>query len=148
MNEVDGTHDPDYQRDHVWTPAQASAFVGFVLEGGQCPLIYLQRYDSRKNTPKGMDYVTMPAVALDGQQRIRALVAWMKDEIPAVMTEGDEIWYHDTDEVDRRGLPMIRCAHVDLSRKEQLRFYLALNRGGTAHTDAEIAFVRSLFANA
>jgi hypothetical protein len=136
--------DPDYQRDHVWTKKQATTFVGFLLEGGQAPLIYMQRYDSNKNVPAGADYCDMPIEVLDGQQRVRAIVAWMRNEIPAVLTDGTKIWFKDTDEVDRRGLPMMRIAFIDLNRKEQLRFYLALNRGGTVHTNKEIERVRTL----
>ena len=148
---VEGDHhwesfnlNPDYQRSHVWANDQASKFVGFLIEGGQPPLIFLQRYDTDKNAPKGSEYWNLPIEVIDGQQRIRAIYGWMKDQYPATLTDGREIWFHDTDEIDRRCLPHIRVAFVDISREERLKFYLSLNRGGTIHTDAEINRVRDL----
>jgi hypothetical protein len=84
-----------------------------------------------------------PSEVLDGKQRLSAMMAWLLGEIPAVCVDGSEIWYRDTNEVDRRQLPLVRLTFVDLPLVERLTFYLKLNRGGTPHTDEEIARVRA-----
>lgn len=134
---------PDYQRDACWTDEQAERFVGYWLSGGQVPLIFLQRYSSYENSPVH-EYWDLPIEVIDGQQRLRALYRWVKGEIAAEIADGRKFWFKDTNEIERRMFPAVVLAYVDLSRKDRLRFYLGLNRGGTVHTDAEIARVRDL----
>ena len=138
---------PDYQRGAVWTRQQQREFVGFLLDGGECPKIVIQRYESGQNAPAGHedDYFQLPAEVIDGQQRLRALCAWLRGEIDALTPEGDALWFRDTNEIDRRGL-MLVLHYVDLPRIERLRYYIKLNRGGTVHTEQEIARVRALLA--
>jgi hypothetical protein len=140
---------PDYQRGAVWTKTQQSRFIGHLLEGGQAPLLFVQRYDSPKNAPAGhkKDYYDLPNEVIDGQQRIRAILAWMANEIPAEISDGRLLWYEDTDEIDRRGLPHVKVAILDIPRKERLEFYLRLNFGGVAHTAEDLDKVRELLAN-
>jgi len=139
---------PDYQRGAVWTTTQQSRFIGHLLEGGQAPLLFVQRYDSPKNAPADhkKDYYDLPVEVIDGQQRIRAVLAWMANEIPAEISDGRLFWYKDTDEIDRRGLPHVKVAILDIPRKERLEFYLKINNGGTPHTPEDLNKVRELLA--
>ena len=137
------TMDVDYQRGRVWTEAQQRSFLGFWLEGGAVPSIYVQRYQSAANCEPGANWMLQPSEVLDGKQRLSAMMAWLAGEIPAVCVDGSEIWYRDTNEVDRRQLPLVRLTFVDLPLVERLTFYLKLTRGGTPHTDEEIARVRA-----
>lgn len=138
---------PDYQRGAVWTRQQQREFVGFLLDGGECPKIVIQRYESGANAPAAFkrNYCELPSEVIDGQQRLRAICAWMNGEIDALTPEGDSLWFRDSNEVDRRGL-MLMLYYVDLPRVERLRYYIKLNRGGTVHTEQEIARVRELLA--
>lgn len=137
---------PDYQRGRVWTDEQAEAFMGHLCEHGQVPLIFVQRYDRQKNAPEGTDYLDLPCEVIDGQQRCRAIQRFIHGEIAARLTDGRRLWYRDFNEIERRCLPNIKLAYVDIDRATKLRFYLRLNSGGTVHTDAEIAKVRELLA--
>lgn len=138
---------PDYQRGAVWTAQQQREFVGFLIDGGECPKIVVQRYESGKNVPAGYvdNYYELPAEVIDGQQRLRAICAWMRGEIDALTPEGDSLWFVDTNEVDRRCLALV-IHYVDLPRVERLRYYIKHNRGGTVHTAQEIDHVRALLA--
>jgi hypothetical protein len=84
---------------------------------------------------------------IDGQQRLRAIVAFIKGEIGAqVYLEGEwkTFWYKDMDASERRDLNlMTRVVFVDLSRQDRLRFYLRLN-SGIAHTEEDLEKVRSM----
>lgn len=137
---------PDYQRGHVWSTDRSEKFMGHFLEGGMVPPIYVQRWDSSKNAPPHLkdgnwwDY----AEVVDGQQRIRAILAWIEGSILAELSDGRRIAYKDFDEVERRFLPVLDVYFFDISRPERLKFYLKLNRSGVFHTDAEIDKVRKL----
>lgn len=138
---------PDYQRDHVWTASQQQRYLGHVFEGGAQTAIFIQRYRTDSNVPKGMEYLDCADEVIDGKQRLMAIYEFMKGCVGAELSDGRVIWYKDFDEVDRRGLN-VQLSHVDLSRSERLRFYLKLNRGGTVHSDDEIAKIRRLLEQA
>ena len=131
---------PDYQREDVWTDDQASSFVGFLLRTGRSaplvPLIFIQRDDK---------FIDGDEV-IDGKQRLTSIHRWVHNRIPAHV-DGSEVWYRDTNAMERAGLPHIKVAYVDLTRAQRLEFYLLLNAGGTAHTAAEIDKVRVILAN-
>lgn len=137
--------DPDYQRDHVWTAEQQGRFIGFLLEGGKRPEIICNRIFNLK--PKIVDEV------IDGKQRLTALYCFLKNVIPAIYTDGEELWFANMTKEAKawiRGLtsPLsMQIGYVSLSRTEVLRLYLKLNRGGSVHTDAEINRVRALLAD-
>ena len=137
---------PDYQRGAVWTKKQQSQFVGFLLEGGQTPLIFLQFYQKQDNAPLGTKYWELQSEVIDGQQRLRAILDWMDGKIPAELTNEREIWWKDLNECDINSLPTVKVAQLDIPRAERLRFYIRLNRGGTYHSDSEIQKVRDLLA--
>lgn len=138
--------DPDYQRDHVWTVEQQMDFVGFLMEGGRQPEVFVRELPYMNSDPKPPYYEIV-----DGKQRLTALHAWYNDKIPAQLSEEHgrrQIWMRDLTKIElvfaRRNMnSSIQFLHTD--RKATLRIYLRLNRGGTPHTDAEIARVRKLY---
>lgn len=132
---------PNYQRPAVWSDAQAALFVGSWAEGLELPKIFLQRYQSAKTG--GEDWLDRPIECLDGQQRLKSLYRWVKGFIPAELSDGRMVWYKDTSVADRRWMD-VRVTYVDLCRADQLKLYIRLNRGGTAHTDAEILHAKAL----
>lgn len=140
--EVDGFNlnlDPDYQRGHVWTDAQAEAFIGHLIEGGSVPPIIINSCWQ----DGGVDEV------LDGKQRITAVIRWFDGEIKAELTDGRRLAFTDLDAEAQRYMsamtgPRFDLNYVNLDRAGVLRLYLRLNRGGTVHTDAEINRVREL----
>jgi hypothetical protein len=138
---------PDYQRGAVWTKRQQERYIGHILSGGTSPLIYCQRYDRNTNAPKGTDYMHLPIEVIDGQQRLRAVCAFIDGDIGGQVFHDREwhtYFYVDMDEVERRGLRMSeQVVYVDMSRQDRLRFYHRLN-GGTAHTEEELARVQQM----
>lgn len=131
--------DPDYQRGHVWTDEQAEAFMGHLLEGGATPLVIINR--SR--------YFEHADEVVDGKQRLTAVVRFIKGEVAARLTDGTRVYLRDFSADDQRIImnlsgPHFTVGYVMLDRPNVLRLYLRLNRGGTVHTDAEIARVQAL----
>ena len=140
---------PDYQRGPVWTLNQQERFIGHVLGGGETPLIYVQRYENPKHAPKGTNYLDLSSEVIDGQQRLRAVRAFVTGEING-QAYHHGAWhsypYQDLSVVERRATRLSsRFVFVDLPRTDRLRFYLRLN-GGVAHTEAELDRVRVMLA--
>lgn len=137
--------DPDYQRGRVWTRAQQEAFMGHVLEGGSVPDLWMRVLHH--------DRLPVEYECVDGKQRITAMKAWWDGEIPARLSDengGREIWIGDLDAVELRQVHMDLCKPrvqflEGYTRKQILRVYLRLNRGGTPHADSEIERVRALY---
>jgi len=130
---------PDYQRGPVWDEQRQRRFIGHCLEGGRQQSMYVQRDET---------YADLTEEVIDGQQRLRAIAAFIYGEIPGeVYHEGQwqELWYRDFNEVDRTSLRLSsRVVYGDWPREERLKFYLRLNSGGVAHTEEELDRVRAL----
>lgn len=128
--------DPDFQRFHVWTAAQQTAWMEYLLRGGRTGrTIYFNAYDwSRTPQDKGM-------VLVDGKQRLEALRRFFANEIPAFGSYYRE--FTDDPDMMRGGLLLLNV-HDLPARSMVLQWYCEMNAGGTPHTDAEIERVRAL----
>ena len=147
MDEGEIDMDPPYQRDHVWTETQQMDFMGFLLEGGRAPEFFVRELpytDPRNPTPPYYEIV-------DGKQRMLAMYRWWKGEIPARL--GPEynyrlIWMKDFGLVSLRRIKRDVSCNVQFLKEKTdaqiMRLYLRLNRGGTPHTEEEIAKVQTM----
>lgn len=127
---------PDYQRDTVWTPMQQAKFAGYFFEMGPQAALFIREVWSEGSYDE----------LVDGQQRLMALIAWEEGEIPAILpSQGKAIWAKDFPPSIWRliGFPVGRFQGT---KKEALSLYLAINSGGTPHTQAELDRVRQLLA--
>lgn len=129
--------DPPFQRAHVWTKAQQTAYIEYQLQGGEvgknltfnCP-----GWGGRIDIGK--------YVIVDGKQRLEAVRAFMRDEVPVFGHRFSEF----TDS--------LRLTHASFNWRictleaeaEILRLYLNINAGGTPHTKAELDKVRRMLA--
>jgi hypothetical protein len=126
--------EPDYQRGHVWSRDQQIAFVEFGLMGGESSMIITT------NCPGWMRDFRGPYELIDGLQRVTAVLAFLRGEIPAF---GSTIGEYE-EELSLLG-PSFRWRVLNLpTRKEVLKLYLLLNSGGVVHSREEIDRVRKL----
>lgn len=132
--------DPPYQRGHVWTDEQRSAFLGYWLQGGTIPTLWVWE------PPNAMeDAGDARPELIDGKQRLTSLLMWWHDDI-AANVDGCQVFARDTNKLFRIH-HKIKMTFVRLaSRADVLRFYLRLNGGGTPHSPDELARVRALLA--
>jgi len=134
---------PDYQRGHVWTDEQTGQFVGFMLEWGNPPPVFVQRWEDTTR----LDEV------IDGKQRLTAVARFVTWEIPAIFSDGTKAYLYEFSAEDQRTLigpggPTLTIQYVGYrTRAEVLRFYVSLNTGGTPHAREEIERVRGLLAD-
>lgn len=131
--------DPDYQRAHVWTPEQQTAYIEYALQGGEVGrnIIF--------NCPGWMGDWRGPFELLDGKQRLGAVRAFWRNEVPifgghCAKDIGGVFPWSDV-------MFNFQICRID-SRQEVLRLYLNINAGGTPHTQDELDRVRQLLAEA
>ena len=77
---------PDYQRGPVWDEQRQRRFIGHCLEGGRQQPMYVHRDNRLRDLTEEV---------IDGQQRLRAITAFIYGEIPGeVYHEGQwrELW--------------------------------------------------------
>jgi hypothetical protein len=125
---------PDFQRGRVWTLDQRVAYVEYILRGGEGgKLLSFNRSGWLGNGPDG------PYQIIDGLQRLTTARMFMRDEVPAfgrrLSAFGGRLRMHVGFKWRVYELP---------TRADVLRYYLAMNAGGTPHSAAEIARVREL----
>jgi hypothetical protein len=124
---------PDFQRAHVWTREQQAAFVVYLLQGGpSARVLYFACHGWSRSVPMS------PMVIVDGKQRLEAVLSFLRDEYP-IHGRVCSKW---TGRLRMHRGFKINIADVD--RERTLRWYLALNTGGTPHTDSEISRVKEL----
>lgn len=125
--------DPDFQRGHVWTREQQIAYVEFIIRGGESGKeVYF-------NCPGWMYDFRGPMQLVDGLQRITAVLAFLRNEIPAfghLLDEHEDQWF-------LRSLDFsFNMGNLE-TRADVLQWYLDLN-SGVAHSDQELGRVRDL----
>jgi hypothetical protein len=131
--------DPDFQRGHVWTVRQQSAYVEFVLRGGNTGKDILTNHPGWQ----GRGSHEGPYVLVDGKQRLTAVLAFLRARVTAFGHKYSSF-------TDRAGVKLNLSFNWNVNdlqtRAEVLQWYLDLNTGGTVHADEEIEKVKALLA--
>lgn len=129
--------DPDFQREHVWTPQQQTAYIEYVLMGGELSKVL---YFAVKDwNALGLD---KQMVLMDGKQRLEAVRAFLRNEVFAFRRTFKQLGGRL-----RMTKHCFQWRVVDVAtRADVLKLYLALNAGGTPHAPEEIAKVQSMLA--
>ena len=123
--------DPDYQRMHVWTETQQSAYIEYVLRGGE---VGRNLTWNALGWPSGLE----PIELVDGKQRLEAVRKFIRGELEVFgqcYAPGDHLRFTQAS---------FRFRVCSLDRADVLRLYLNINAGGTPHTLSELDRVRSL----
>lgn len=124
---------PDFQRGHVWSDEQRSAFIEFKLRGGRgSDVIYFNHPQRNWNYDNNF-------VVVDGLQRITTVLRFMNNEIPAFG------YYYDEYDDELHMSPRFKFNVNSLTtRHEVIQWYLDINTKGTPHTDRELERVKKL----
>ena len=127
--------DPDFQRGHVWSLEQETAYIEFVLKGGKTAL------DFYLNHPGWMGSFEGEFVVVDGLQRITAIRNFFADKVPVF---GGYV-ASDIDGLKRTMNYYVRV-HVNTlqNRNDVIRWYIQFNASGTPHSKEEIERVKAL----
>lgn len=132
---------PDFQRPAVWTPEQQRRLVESVWLGisiGSIVVTTEGRFDHATGK-----YPIQADLLIDGQQRMRALKAYLEEGLRIfVGTEYEHCW-DDLDVVQQRRFNGVSIGYITIDDgfdMDALReIYNRLNFGGTAHTEDQRA---------
>ena len=130
---------PEFQRGHVWTEEQQSAYIEYVLrEGTSGKDIYFNKPSWHCKAQTNYDEF----VCVDGLQRITAICKFLNDELKAFGLYMNEF------EGSPREITTRIAIHVnDLqNEKDVLQSYIEMNEGGTPHTKEEIQRVKDMIS--
>lgn len=127
--------EPNFQRAHVWTPAQQTLYIEYQLAGGEVGKNLTFNHTMWNDNPLRGSYVIV-----DGKQRLRAVRMFMHDELKAFGHVFSE--YTDRLRIHHAGFKWRVCSLA--TRAEVLNLYLSINAGGTPHTSEELDQVRAL----
>lgn len=132
---------PDFQRGHVWTTAQQSAYLEYFLTGGQSGLtIFFNKpsWQAGGEEPRAYD----DFVCVDGLQRLTALRGFVRGEATAFGQRLAD--FGQGIRQARNSDALVFNINNLQTRAEVLTWYLQMNAGGTPHTTAEISRVQTL----
>lgn len=125
--------DPIFQRGYVWTVHQQVAYVEWVLRGGKSGL------DIYFNHPNWMGSFKGQMQLIDGKQRLKAILDFLNNKIKA--------YNHYHEEYEDRISSMVSVlfnVYTMQTQQEVIKWYIAMNSGGSIHTPEEIARVKAL----
>ncbi len=128
--------DPDFQREHVWTPRQQTAFIEYILMGGELSKVLVFAAD---NWSAG---TTTRMVLVDGKQRLEAVRAFLRGEVYAFRRTFQQLGGRLRMTKHNFQWRVVEVA----SRADTLKLYLSLNQGGTPHRPEELQRVQALLA--
>lgn len=128
--------DPDFQRGHVWTTEQKTAYIEFKLRGGH------GSNEIRFNCVGWQQGLRGDFVLVDGKQRLQAVLDFLDNKIPAFGHFRNE--YEDQHFI--RSIDFIFKVNDLKNREDVLNWYLDINTGGTPHSSLEINKVRELLS--
>lgn len=124
---------PVYQRGYVWSDAQRTAYIEYILKGGRTGKdIYFNAVNWQGSGPMGV------LELVDGKQRIEAVRSFLSNKTPIFNGH----YYKDFTDRIRLGQASFKFHINNLSSPlEVVDWYLGLNTGGSVHTpkDLEVA---------
>lgn len=130
---------PDFQRGHVWNAAQRSAYVEFILRGGQTGKVVYLNWPSLVDDPPPGAYNDF--VLVDGKQRLEAWRRFYANEVSAFGLLARQFTGHVRGHCGMRlNINTLRTRH------EVLQWYVDFNSGGVVHSEEEIDRVRRMLA--
>lgn len=125
---------PQFQRAHIWTKKQQTAYIEYQLMGGEVGK------NLTFNHPGWMKKWEGEYEIIDGKQRLEAVRAFLRNEVKAFghyyKEYEDKLHFMDNSFNWR-----VCCLN---SREDVLKLYLNINAGGTPHTKAELDKVRKM----
>lgn len=127
--------DPDFQRPHVWTKKQQTAWLEYWFRGGRSGRIIYFNHPGWMRDWKG------EFVLVDGKQRLEAVRAFRENEIKVFGSYYKEF----TDKPRLANIDLLFNVNCLRTRRECLAWYLQMNFGGTPHKRSELDRVIKLY---
>lgn len=138
--------EPDFQRGHVWSDDQRTAYAEAVIRGTAPTRILFNCPGWSSSNGATGDIQPHTFQCVDGLQRLTAIRKLISGEIAVFggLTASDLA----KSPFDPRRYRFQFCVYEFANRADLLQFYLDLNRGGTVHSDSELSRVQKLLSAA
>jgi len=127
---------PPWQRGDVWDQERRQAFIESIFLGFDLGSIVFTGIDFDF---EGEEISWKSDLLLDGQQRLRAIEAYMQDEFPAFGYHYSEITEIDKRRMFNRPINALRMNPRNVSEEQLCEIYDRLNFGGVPHREDERA---------
>lgn len=138
---------PDFQRGHVWTSAQRTAYCESFMRGQAPALLIFNCPSFHGATDTGLgDLPRHELQCIDGLQRFTALTEFAAGRV--LVFGGRSVADFSQTPFDLQRFRAQVRVYSFQSRAELLSFYLDLNSGGTVHSQEELTRVRGLLESA
>jgi uncharacterized protein with ParB-like and HNH nuclease domain len=125
---------PEFQRGYVWTKEQKVKYLEYILQNGE------SGKDIYFNHPNWMTSFKGRLVLVDGKQRLDAVLGFLNNEVKA-------FGYYYKEFEDKLDMLVagfrIHIGNLETD-KDIYNWYIAMNTGGTYHTNEEIDKVKKL----
>ena len=133
-----------WQREFKWSMDQVQRFITSAWTGVHLGSYIVTATDLRKEDAgfRGIEYLSLSNMAIDGQQRLQALELYLNDQVPVPDVSGVPVLWNATPLVDRRRFlnTVFSRSEIPLLPEPELQiFYDTLNFGGVPHTAEERA---------
>lgn len=138
---------PDFQRGHVWTMEQKENFIRNVLRGAVPESVFVVQFNCASwdnlhyhgDLPQGFQ-------CIDGLQRISAFNEYLAGKFTV-----DGLSAHDLQgssfQINRGRMNFIVQIFAFQNKRDLLAHYLAINSGGTPHSESEIERIKAMMKN-
>lgn len=137
---------PDFQRGHVWTPAQQVHFIENCLRGVVASNGFLIQFNSPSWNDDAAGSDLPPGLqCVDGLQRYTAVTEFVKGNVKPFGFTAQEL---ARTQFSPMRIYMKIAIHDFTGRADLLDHYLSINAGGTPHSAEELERVRGLLAQA
>lgn len=125
--------DPIFQRGYVWNESQQIAYIEWILRGGKSGL------DIYFNHPNWMGSFKGQMQLIDGKQRLKAILDFLSNKIKAY-----DYYYEEYEDRISSMISVLFNVYTMKTQREVIKWYIAMNSGGSIHTPEEIARVKAL----
>lgn len=135
-----------WQRDFKWSTEQCQRFITSAWTGVFLGSYIVTAADYRKEDDsfRGVEYLPLTNMILDGQQRLKALELYVTDKLAVPDANGSLTLWSEVGKLDRRRFNRIIFNRGELretNEYELRRTYDLLNFGGIPHEEHERALV-------
>lgn len=121
--------DPPFQRGYVWTLEQKIAYLEYLFRGGESGMNIYLNHSNWMNFRKGGRLVLV-----DGKQRLNAVTEFLEDKVPVF---SGKVFSDFEDKIPLDFTLVFQICNLK-TYKEVVQWYIAMNNGGTAHTEKDI----------
>lgn len=134
---------PDYQRGYVWNDFQKKAYIEYILRGGFSGKDIFWNHPAWERNDSNQPFKSYKLELVDGQQRIKTVLEFLDDKIKVF--DGSVCSEMGNMRLIKTGF----LFHINnlKTKREVVEWYLAMNSGGSVHTEDDLKIAYDVLKN-